>query len=85
MNKILEWFKSHWHKPSFKIFVVCALTIIYLDIFHNKVFIDFIRFLILNALKDLITNLVHNDTVVSALGIAIIGIVGTMFKKHKDD
>ena len=85
MRRLIDWFKTHWHKLSFKIFVICALAIIYLDIFHNKEFVDFIQFLLLSALKDLITNLVHNDTVVSALGIAIIGIVGAMFKKHKDD
>jgi hypothetical protein len=35
----------------------------------------------LGAAKDLITNLVHNDAVVSALGVAIVGIIAALFKK----
>jgi hypothetical protein len=52
-----------------------------LDLFHNKEFVEFIQFILLGAAKDLITNLVHNDAVVSALGVAIVGIIAALFKK----
>ncbi len=82
MNKIIEWFKAHWYKNSFKTFIICALIIIYFDIFHNNAFVDFVQFLFLVALKDLITSVVHNDAVVTALSVAVVGIIGTLFKKN---
>jgi hypothetical protein len=82
MQKIIEWFKIHWHKFSFRIFIICALTIVYLDVFHNSAFVDFIQFLFLVAFKDLITSVVHNDAVVTALSVAIVGVVGALFKKN---
>lgn len=82
LNNIFQWFNDHWHKRSFKLFVIFAIMILYLDIFLNKEFIEFIRFLVLIALKDLITNLVHNDNVVTALGIAVVGALAALFKKN---
>lgn len=90
MNKILEWFKLHWHGRIFKLFVILGLFDIYLIIFHNIVYVQFVKFIFLVALEQLITNIVNNNTLISGIGFALAPLMPLLIKKlintkKKDD
>ncbi len=82
MKKIINWFNEHWYKLSFKIFICFTLIVTYLEIFHHADFVQFIQFMLLVILKDIITKLANNDAIITALSVAIVGILGALFKKN---
>lgn len=88
---IIPWFKSHWHGRLFKFSVYLGLFDIYLVIFHNVTYNKFLNFIFLEALEQLITNIIHNDNLINAISIALAGLIPIVikvitiyFKKNND-
>jgi len=80
MNKIIEWFKTHWQGAFFKFFVYCGIFDVYMVIFHNQVYLQFTKFIFLEALEQFITNIISDKTLISAIGIALAGLVPIVIK-----
>lgn len=81
MNKIIDWFKSHWQQAIFKNSTIFVLINVFFHFFFPTEYHDFMVFIFLIICKDLITNIIKNDAFVTALGIGLAGIIVGVFKK----
>ena len=80
MKKIIDWFKLHWHGKIFKFFVYFGIFDIYMITFHNQEYSQFTRFIFLEALEQFITNIISDKTLISAIGIALSGLIPIIIK-----
>lgn len=80
MSKILEWLQLHWQGGIFKFFIYFGIFDIYMVIFHNQVYLQFTRFIFLEALEQFITNIIDDKTLISAIGIGLAGLMPIIIK-----
>lgn len=73
-NKFIIWLKIQSKERFFRICTIIGLIVLYLIIFHNDIYQQFVRFIILTALQQLITNIVTDKSFVTALGMGIVGL-----------
>ncbi len=75
LNNMLNHIKNHSH-----LYISLAIGFIAVAVFNKPIY-EFINWLLLDAMKELVTNLIHNEVFVSGLAVSLSPLITKILVK----
>jgi hypothetical protein len=80
MPQLINWLKMHCKSRIFRACTIIALLVLYLIIFHNDIYQQFMKFIFLTAFEQLVTNIINDKTFVTSVGVAFCAFLAWIKK-----